>query len=357
MLPLVSVIIPVYNVMPFLKKCLDSVVKQSYSNLEIIVIDDGSTDGSGNFLDDYLLYSCRKIEVSHIKNNGLSNARNHGLSFAKGDYIMFLDGDDWLELEAIGNIVDILFQHEQKIDLLLFPYIREFSKNSVKRKLFLEDAIFFNSLEFKNLIYKKLIGPRGNELKKPEKLDILSTAWGKLYSRDLIKNKFSPYNVAYPEDLLFNIQNLADVKNAVYTEVTALHYNRLATNSSAVTKKFSFDNYLFSNKLINCISSIITNQNLGCEYEERLVSRTILRLFSFMLILSVSSLSFSQKIRYGNSIVKDPINKESFKKFKSSRKSLPKSWQCFYFLMEKENTFLIVVTLFFFGKIRSFING
>lgn len=95
--PIISVIIPVYNVEPYLRKCLDSVVNQTYRNLEILIIDDGSTDGSGRICDEYLVD--KRVKVFHTKNRGLSSARNLGLDEATGEWTGFVDSDDWIELD------------------------------------------------------------------------------------------------------------------------------------------------------------------------------------------------------------------------------------------------------------------
>ena len=96
----ISVIIPVYNVAPYLKACLDSVVRQTYTNLEIILIDDGSTDNSGNICDDYAKVD-KRIRVVHQENAGLGPARNTGLNICKGEYLTFVDSDDFLALDMI----------------------------------------------------------------------------------------------------------------------------------------------------------------------------------------------------------------------------------------------------------------
>ena len=102
--PCVSVIVPVYNVAPYLREALDSVVGQSYRNLEIIIVDDGSTDGSSEICDEYL--SDPRVRVIHQENRGLSNARNVGLDVSTGAYIAFLDSDDAFHLDFIKGMVD-----------------------------------------------------------------------------------------------------------------------------------------------------------------------------------------------------------------------------------------------------------
>lgn len=103
-MPCVSVIIPVYNVAPYLREALDSVVGQSYRNLEIIIVDDGSTDGSGAICDEYL--SDLRVQVIHQENRGLSNARNVGLEVSTGAYIAFLDSDDAFHPDFVQEMVD-----------------------------------------------------------------------------------------------------------------------------------------------------------------------------------------------------------------------------------------------------------
>ena len=114
---LVSVIIPVYNVEKYLTQCLDSVLKQTYTVLEIILIDDGSTDGSGSICDEYMNKDSR-ICVIHQKNGGLANARNTGLNKCHGEYVAFVDSDDWLE----PDFVEVLVQNIAGADLSVCGY-------------------------------------------------------------------------------------------------------------------------------------------------------------------------------------------------------------------------------------------
>lgn len=106
---MISVIVPVYNVEPYLRKCLDSILAQTYQDLEILVIDDGSTDGSGKICDEYAEKE-RWIRVFHTENNGLSCARNLGLDNANGDWIGFVDSDDWIE----PDMFEVLLRRAQE---------------------------------------------------------------------------------------------------------------------------------------------------------------------------------------------------------------------------------------------------
>ena len=102
---LISVIVPVYNVESYLEKCIDSIIHQTYKNLEIILVDDGSTDNSGKICDVYKEKDSR-IKVIHKQNRGLSSARNCGLEIAKGEYIGFVDGDDYIAEDMYALLKD-----------------------------------------------------------------------------------------------------------------------------------------------------------------------------------------------------------------------------------------------------------
>ena len=103
--PLISVIVPIYNVEKYLARCVDSIVNQTYKNLEIILVDDGSPDRCPQMCDDYAEKDSR-IKVVHKKNGGLSDARNAGMAVATGEYISFIDSDDWIDLETYDLVLE-----------------------------------------------------------------------------------------------------------------------------------------------------------------------------------------------------------------------------------------------------------
>ena len=126
---LISVIVPVYNVEPYLRKCLDSIVGQTYSDLEILIIDDGSTDGSGKICDEYAA-QYERIQVFHTENKGLSCARNLGLDNANGDWIGFVDSDDWIELDMYEAL--IRKAKETGADIVECGVLTEYTTRTIK---------------------------------------------------------------------------------------------------------------------------------------------------------------------------------------------------------------------------------
>lgn len=108
---LLSVIVPVYNVAPYLARCVDSILNQSYPSLELILVDDGSQDDSGKLCDEYAARDSR-VRVIHKENGGLSSARNAGLDAAAGEYLTFVDSDDWIEPDSYGPMIALLEQND-----------------------------------------------------------------------------------------------------------------------------------------------------------------------------------------------------------------------------------------------------
>lgn len=112
--PLVSIIVPIYKVEPYLRRCLDSIVNQTYTNLEVILVDDGSPDNCPQICDEYAVKD-RRIVVIHKKNGGLSDARNAGLDICKGEYVSFVDSDDWVNEEYIEKLISIITKERADI--------------------------------------------------------------------------------------------------------------------------------------------------------------------------------------------------------------------------------------------------
>lgn len=124
---LISVIVPVYNVEAYLRRCIDSILAQTYVNLEIILVDDGSTDGCGAICDEYAEKDDR-IKVIHKENGGLSDARNAGLNAFTGKYVTFIDSDDWIEKEFIGYLHQLIVDNNADLSVCDFNYIDEKGK-------------------------------------------------------------------------------------------------------------------------------------------------------------------------------------------------------------------------------------
>ena len=135
-----SVIVPVYNVETYLNRCIDSIINQTYKNLEIILVDDGSTDKSGKICDKYAAIDSR-IKVIHKKNGGLVSARKYGVMNATGDYITDVDSDDWIENQAFSYMIEKLSQYNP--DMLVLGHKKEYINGTVGTyKQYLDDGMY-----------------------------------------------------------------------------------------------------------------------------------------------------------------------------------------------------------------------
>ena len=181
--PLVSVIIPVYNVERYLAQCLDSVSHQTYQNLEIICVNDGSRDGSPDILRRYADEDAR-IQVIGKANGGVSRARNDALDCARGEYIMFVDSDDWGEPDACENAVNAMREYDA--DIVMWSYVSE-TENRSSRKVIFPETTVFEKEEVRAKLHRRFVGAMGEELSHPELVDSLCPVWGKLYRRSLIQ--------------------------------------------------------------------------------------------------------------------------------------------------------------------------
>ena len=129
--PLVSIVVPIYNVRNYLQQCLDSVLGQTYQNMEILLIDDGSTDGSNRICDEYEKQDSR-VRVFHTENRGLASARNQGMKYANGAYYAFIDSDDWIELHTIATLVKAA--QEFDADVVIGKRCYEYVGRSIRPK-------------------------------------------------------------------------------------------------------------------------------------------------------------------------------------------------------------------------------
>lgn len=205
---LLSVIVPVYNVKDYLAKCLNSIINQTYKNLEIICINDGSTDGSDQILIEYAKKDLR-IKVVHQSNSGLSAARNKGIKLAKGKYIAFVDSDDYINQEIYSLCIPLFLLD---IDIVIFSVKIIVENFGIDKK---DDYYFQVHQQNKITVTPKILK---NE-------NVMS--WNKIYKAEIIKqNSLHFYEGLWYEDVGFYWQYMSFVKNAYYLDNKLYNYVR-----------------------------------------------------------------------------------------------------------------------------------
>lgn len=225
----ISIIVPIYKVKEeYLRRCIESLMKQTFHDIEMILVDDGSPDCSGKICDEYAGRDTR-LKVLHCKNQGVSVARNTGIDYANGKYIMFVDADDWIEEELCEKVVREA--EKQKTEVLIFGYDevgtnrkKEFPILETNEKILLDKETTLE-LQLRILRYtKKFLSVN------------ICTPWGKLYSKDFIRRNKICFRKGLKrgEDMLFNLAVLEYAESISFYSFIGYHYriNELSESQS-----------------------------------------------------------------------------------------------------------------------------
>lgn len=276
---LLSVIIPVYKVEPYLKRCIDSVRKQTYEKLQIILVDDGSPDNCGKICDEYTELDSRIIAV-HQENEGLSDARNNGLLFAKGEYIAFVDSDDWLAPTMYETLIKMIEQHN--LDMARCSVIGSDGTH--------EDHI----LPHANIANKIVTGRDVFELYFTEFL--CKVVWNAVYRRDIVMGILSPSG-CHSQDNYVSGRYLYRTKRMMITDRCLYYYYRNPTSTTHGGHKRFLDICICTEKLRD---DLIREEHMeDISYIERLNRKLARELFHFVRVndahYRVSAIQKSQK--------------------------------------------------------------
>lgn len=253
---MVSVIVPVYNVKPYLRKCLDSILAQTYQNIEIIVVDDGSTDGSSEICDEYAAAN-KILSVFHKKNGGLSSARNYGLDRIQGEYVGFVDSDDYIHPQMYELLVQPL---EMKItDCVSAGYV-ECYEEIEGFPLYEKSAVHYYDIDIDEI---------NNEFFRliPDKIGI--SVWRKAYRSSIFTNiRFVDGCVA--EDLIALPEILKSIRKITILDKDIYYYRQ--SNASIIRSPFSKKNldFLYARKayLNPYLEKFSNSKNCDIAYEE-----------------------------------------------------------------------------------------
>ncbi len=217
--PLISVIVPVYKVEKYLKKCVESLQNQTYKNLEIILVDDGSPDNSPKMCDELMENDCR-IKVVHKENGGQSSARNVGLEIAKGEWIAFVDSDDYIDQDMLEKLYQAIEENQADMAVCSARLVNEqghilsSSKESGEVKCYAESEA-----------YDQLIPTLNNSV------------WNKLFKKELLGKLLFPVGCIHGEDFIFLLEYLRNVRKVVIIDVQK--YNYLQREGSVTSSSFS----------------------------------------------------------------------------------------------------------------------
>ena len=331
--PQVSIIVPVYNVENYIERCLNSLVNQTFKDIEIITINDGSTDKSLELLNKYAKEDIR-ISVIDLGDEGVSYCRNLGIEKANGKYIMFVDSDDWID----SNMVEVMYKkaEENKLDLVMCSYIREFKDHSKEKIFNLPEEIIYKEDKVKNELLRKLVGPIKEELSNPEMLDALGTVWGKLYRADILKEnklKFVDLNeIGSAEDTLFNIFTFNYLKKVMFLNKPMYHYWR--DNPKSVTSQYNPKLKEQRKVFFKYISDFIRENNFEQVFEEALNNRICTSVLGLGLIECSKNNKISRinKIKNIKIIINEEYIRNAYKNLELKYFSI--HWRIFYFFIK-----------------------
>lgn len=240
---LISIIIPVYNVEKYIHECVESVVNQTYKNLEIILVDDGSTDSSGKLCDEFA-EKCERIRVIHKTNGGLSSARNAGIEVATGDYLFFLDSDDYITRNAIEVLYSVAIENDADISIGRMERTTLRYNSACCDNISKSEINLYTSQE---ALVEMLYGRNYS-----------TSAGGKLFRRGLFDDLEFP-DGRFSEDLFTIYKTILRTKRVCYVSVLVYCYYYRREGSIVVSK--------YSKKHLEAIEAVdnIVNDTLGMD--------------------------------------------------------------------------------------------
>lgn len=227
--PAISVIVPIYKVEDYLDCCIDNVLAQTFADFELILVDDGSPDGSGRICDDYALKDSR-IRVIHKENGGLSSARNAGLDAARGKYVYFLDGDDWIREDLLEKAASGM---EEGNDMVAFRYLYIYPDRSEAQRSFFRDSEFKTPTASERLAFIS------------QTLLAYKIGWEactRVFRRSLIEEhglRFADNRKIFAEDLYFSLCYCAHMTRAKYMDECLYYYRQRDDSIMGVQRKNS----------------------------------------------------------------------------------------------------------------------
>lgn len=216
--PRISVIVPVYNAEKWLRRCVDSILAQTFTDFEVLLIDDGSTDGSGAICDEYAIQD-QRVRVFHKPNGGVSSARNLGLDSAQGEWMTFADSDDYIESNMLVRMIKKI--NDEQADIVIADYFETSKDRDIKVSQNLQ------SLKSEDLISGLLQG------------HIIGSTCNKLFSKRLFTDNdiHFPKDIDYCEDLIAIVQILLHNPKVVVLSGAFYHYDTSTTDS--ITRKYT----------------------------------------------------------------------------------------------------------------------
>ncbi|MDD5020571.1 MAG: glycosyltransferase family 2 protein [Endomicrobiaceae bacterium] len=248
--PKVSIIIPVYNVDPYLRQCLGSIISQTFENIEIIIINDCSTDNSYQIIQEYQEKDKRIITINLEKNTGLGNTRNTGLKHSTGKYIVFIDSDDWVEKNYIETLCNSI--EKNNCDFVIATHYTY--DNSTKK---------LKSFKQKEFFYKNEV----DSIAKKQKLITLRmiwSVWNKIYKRDFLTANNISFKTNRMEDNLF-IYNVILKASKIILIKNAIYYYRINRKNSIMDNR--------TDRIYDCIE-------IAAMIKKLLVSNNVFEIYS-----------------------------------------------------------------------------
>ena len=302
--PKISIVVPVYNVENHLERCVDSLINQTFSNIEIILVNDGSTDHSGSMCDDYSKKD-KRIQVVHKNNGGLSSARNAGMAIASGQYIGFVDSDDDVEPDMYEKLVNVV--EEYQVDFAMADYLRIDSKGNK----------FFKTQDIDGGYYdrKKIIKDIFPDLIMSESVDYgpLLSVCPNLFSLDFLKKNSITFDeqVRWSEDNIFSAVMGYHCQNFYYLKGEPLyHYYQNPGSITTSYRKGAWEVYSLMNQHLHDFFDQVTDYDFSRQLKLHLIY------YACNCISQELTRTRKEAVKGIKSILISPRLTEAFKDFK-----------------------------------------
>ncbi len=265
--PLISVVLPIYNVEKVLRRCVDSVLNQTYRNLEVILVDDGSPDGCPAICDEYALQDSR-IKVIHKQNAGLGYARNTGIENATGKYICFFDSDDYIEPTTLEECCTLA--EKENADLVCYGHTEETAEGLVlKNRIPRPAKDIFNGKEIRETLMPMTLA---HCAKTGEDWDLSLSAWCELFSLETIQKnnfRFVSEREIISEDIYSVLEYYSYCETVAFIKKPFYHY---IANPCSLSKSYRADRYEKLKVLAKKMYELSAQMNMEAELSQRVIT-------------------------------------------------------------------------------------